>query len=460
MLKRLLFLMLLAIAASQTVLAQQPTPAWMGMRFKPVKDSLPPGMRAEEATGLWVLEVLGGTSAALKLEPGDRLLQLDEKLLQGGEDLRAALSGVQAGQKVKAEVMRRGKRLRLSGSAAGRPAEAGLRSTLLRTFAPYGSGKLAVLVNRSDRSGTTGKKPGLLFIPGYTCTSIENLDTTHPYRRVLQAFIDAGFTTLRIEKPGLGRSSGTKACSDCDLLEEIEAFRVGLNHLKSLPDIDTNQIFIFGHSMGGVIAPAIASGQNLAGVMVFGTTAKSWFEYQVEMNRVQTMLAKADPLEYENYCRTQSKIAYRYFIQKESLASIAADKTTDSILKATWEYDGKGRIFSRNAEYWRQIQDIPLLENWRDTKAPVLVLFGESDFQAFSLADHEQIAYTVNHYRPGTAIVIKFPNTDHYFAKSGSMQQAFDLFASQQYQRLFQLFNTDVTQAAVKWANEQLNKKP
>lgn len=450
-------LLLFLLLCSNTLQGQQAT-VWLGMRFQAVADSLPPDLPTKDAAGLWVKEVLGGTAAELKLRAGDRLIKLEEVPIKHPDELRQVVSGLKLGQQVKATLIRNGKTLVLTGKAVSRPAESGLRSTLERTFAPLGQGQLGVLINRPE--GPTSKRPGLLFIPGYTCTSIENLDTTHPYRRVLQAFIDAGFTTLRIEKPGLGRSIGTKACKDCDLLEEIEAFRVGLKQLKSLPDIDTNRIFIFGHSMGGVIAPAIANGQNLAGVMVFGTTAKSWFEYQVEMNRVQTMLAKADPLEYENYCRTQSKLAYRYFIQKESLSSLASDKSTDSLLKATWEYDGQGRIFSRNAEYWRQIQDIPLLENWRDTQAPVLVLFGESDFQAFSLADHEQIAYTVNHYRPGTATVVKFPNTDHYFAKSGSMQQAFDLYASQQYQRLFQLFNTDVTQAAVKWAKEHLNKKP
>lgn len=455
--KQLLVSLMLIFLFSISLYAQQSN-AWLGMRYRPVSDSLPPGLSPEKAKGLWVQEVLGGTSLSLKLQPGDRLLKLYNKELNTTEQLRQLMPTIPVGQDIKAEVIRQGKRVVLTGKAVARPAESGLRSTLERTTAPFGNGQLGVLINRP--AGSSGKRPALLFIPGYTCTSIENLDTTHPYRRILQGFIDAGYLTLRIEKPGLGRSTNTKACSECDLKEEIESFRVGLNYLKSLPDIDPNRIFIFGHSMGGVIAPAIAAGQKLAGIMVFGTTAKSWFEYQVEMYRLQIMLAKPDPMDYERICREQARVAYRYFIQKESLADMAKDPAIDSLLRTTWEYDGKGRISGRNAEFWRQIQDMPLLDNWKNALSPVLVMFGESDFQAFSLADHQQIAYTVNHYRPGTAKVVRFPETDHYFARSGSMQQAYDLFASQQYQRLFQLFNPEVSQSAVRWANEQPSIQP
>jgi hypothetical protein len=120
-------------------------------------------------------------------------------------------------------------------------------------------------------------------------------------------------------------------------------------------------------------------------------------------------------------------------------------------------YDGEGMIYSRNAEYWRQIQDVNHLENWKNTQAEVLVQFGESDFQAFSLADHEQIVWTVNFYRPGTAQLQTFPQTDHYYAKSGTMQEAFDKFANQQYQQLFQEFNFEVTESAVAWSQRVIS---
>jgi membrane-associated protease RseP (regulator of RpoE activity) len=92
MMKRFLLLILPALIFCGSSLAQQGG-VWMGMRFKPVVDSIPPGLDTSKATGLWVLEVLGGTSANLKLLPGDRLLSLNNQALKSADQLRQILAG-------------------------------------------------------------------------------------------------------------------------------------------------------------------------------------------------------------------------------------------------------------------------------------------------------------------------------------------------------------------------------
>jgi dienelactone hydrolase len=297
------------------------------------------------------------------------------------------------------------------------------------------------------------KMPAMLFVPGYTCSTIDELTNDHPYKRIIDAYVDAGYTTMRIEKSGLGDSKNTPSCESCDLMDEIENFEVGLKKLKSLSYVDTNQIIIVGHSMGGIIVPAISAKNNVAGVVVYGTTAKSWFEYQLEMYRVQNALAGMNPIEVEQSVVEQYDLNYRYFVQKESLEEMAKNAKADSVLRSVWGYDGKGKIYDRNAEYWRQIQDYPHLENWKNTTAKVLVQFGESDFQAFSKADHQQIVNTVNHFHPGNATLISYPSTDHYFAKSGTMQEAYDKFANGKIQQLFDEYNQEVGLSVVKWSN-------
>jgi hypothetical protein len=131
--------------------------------------------------------------------------------------------------------------------------------------------------------------------------------------------VDAGYVTLRIEKSGLGDSKNTPPCESCNLTDEIENFEAGLLKLKSLPYVDTNKIIIFGHSMGGIVAPALSSKHSVAGVIVFGTTAKSWFEYQLEMYRVQNALAGLNPLEVEQSVIDQYDLNYRFYGQRSSL---------------------------------------------------------------------------------------------------------------------------------------------
>jgi dienelactone hydrolase len=368
-------------------------------------------------SGCKVLQVARGTSVALQLQEEDLILKIGNSTFTSTDEFIRLFTGYSPGQEVQLTVLRGKKQLVLKAKAVARPYETDDNATVIYDEANYKGGQLRVIINKPFKEA---KMPAMLFIPGYTCSSIDELPPSHPYKRIVDAFVDAGYVTLRIEKSGLGDSKNTPPCESCDLLDEIENFEVGLRKLKSLPYVDTNQIIIVGHSMGGIVAPAISAKNQVAGVIVYGTTAKSWFEYQIEMYRVQNALAGMNPIEVEQSVLEQYDLNYRYFVKKEKLEDLAKDPKADSVLRTFWQYDGNGKIYSRNAEYWRQIQDYPHLENWKNTTAKVLVQFGESDFQAFSKADHQQIVNTVNYFHPGNATLMSYPSTDHYFAKSGT----------------------------------------
>jgi photosystem II stability/assembly factor-like uncharacterized protein/pimeloyl-ACP methyl ester carboxylesterase len=419
------------------------------------------GARVEYVTengisGCKVLQVARGTSVKLKLQEKDLIVKIGNSTFTSTEEFTQQFLTYAPNQEVQLTVLRKQKNLVLKAKALARPYETDDNATVIYDEVAYKGGQLRVIINKPFKEN---KMPAMLFIPGYTCSSIDELPNYHPYKRIVDAYVDAGYVTLRIEKSGLGDSKNTPPCGDCDLLDEIENFEVGLKKLKSLPYVDPNQIIIVGHSMGGIVAPAISAKNKVAGVVVYGTTAKSWFEYQIEMYRVQNELAGLNPIEVEQSVIAQYDVNYRYFVKKEKLEDIAKDSAADSILRNSWEYDGKGKIYSRNAEYWRQIQDYPHLQNWKNTTAKVLVQFGESDFQAFSKADHQQIVNTVNFFNPGNATLITYPSTDHYFAKSGTMQEAYNKFSNGQIQQLFDEYNQEVGLSAVKWSNEVIAKK-
>ena len=419
------------------------------------------GARLEYVTengisGCKVIQVVRGTSVALKLQEKDLILKIGDSTFTSVNAFIQQFLQYTPGQPVQLTIMRAKKKMTLKAKAVARPFETDDNATVIYDEANYKGGQLRVIINKPFKEN---KMPAMLFIPGYTCSSIDELTNDHPYKRIVDAYVNAGYVTLRIEKSGLGDSKNTPPCESCDLLDEIENFEVGLKKLKSLSYVDTGKIIIVGHSMGGIIAPALSAKHPVAGVIVYGTTAKSWFEYQLEMYRVQNALAGMNPIEVEKSVIEQYDLNYRYFVRKEKLEDIASDPKVDSVLRSTWEYDGKGKIFSRNAEYWRQIQDYPHLENWKNTTAKVLVQFGESDFQAFSKADHQQIVNTVNHFHPGNATLKTYALTDHFFAKSGTMQEAYNKFANRQIQQLFDEYNQEVGLSAVQWSNNVINNK-
>ena len=446
MFQKLSLLVLLIISLDVNAQLQR-KPIW-GARMEYVSEN--------GSSGCKVQQVSRGTSVALKLQEKDLILTIGDSTFTSTNNFINLFLNYLPNQEVKLTVLRDKKKITLKAKAVARPFEIDDNATVIYDEATYKGGQLRVIINKPFKEN---KMPAMLFIPGYTCSSIDDLPNNHPYKRIVDAYVDAGYVTLRIEKSGLGDSKNTSPCESCDLLDEIENFEAGLKKLKSLPYVDTNQIIVVGHSMGGIIAPAISAKHQVAGVVVYGTTAKSWFEYQIEMYRVQNALAGMNPIEVEQSVIEQYDLNYRYFVKKEKLEDLAKDPNVDSVLRATWEYNGKGKIYSRNAEYWRQIQDYPHLENWKNTTAKVLVQFGESDFQAFSKSDHQQIVNTVNYFNPGNATLMTYPSTDHYFAKSGTMQEAYDKFTNGKIQQLFDEYNNEVGLSAVRWSNEILSKK-
>ncbi|MEM0540993.1 alpha/beta fold hydrolase [Flavobacterium sp. j3] len=442
------FLLLLLGVISMNVSAQLERKPLLGARIEYVSEN--------GNSGCKVLQVIRGTSVALRLQENDLILKIGSQSFLSVDEFITHFLDFEPEKEIQLTVLRGKKKLNLKGKVIARPYEKDDNSTVIYDEVSYKSGQLRIIINKPFNKS---KMPAMLFIPGYTCNSIDDLPNNHPYKRIVDAYVDAGYVTLRVEKSGLGDSKDTPPCESCDLLDEVENFEVALKKLKSLPYVDSNQIIIVGHSMGGIIAPALSAKNQVAGVVVYGTTARSWFEYQLDMYRVQNALAGMNPIEVEKSVIAQYDLNYRFYVKKEKLEDIAKDPAADRILRTTWQYDGKGKIYSRNAEYWRQIQDYPHLENWKNTTAKVLVQFGESDFEAFSKADHQQIVNTVNFFNPGNATLMTYPSTDHYFAKSGTMQEAYNKFSNGQIQQLFDEYNQEVGLSAVKWSNEVLSKK-
>lgn len=453
--KKIKLIAILLLASCACFAQRLPRMGFLGTRIETVTEENYKSFSLPEPRGVRILEVITGTSKALGLMPDDIVMKINDVTMINHGQMVSYMASTREGDDITVEIMRKGKIKKLKGSVIGKPREFNPNAEIIYESVAFKNGRLSVIINKPH---VEGKLPAVLFIPGYTCSSVDNLPESNPYGRIVRAYSDAGYVVVRVEKSGLGDSQNTIDCSETDLIDEIESFTAGLLKLKSLPYVDTNSVFIWGHSMGGVIAPAIAAKHKVKGTIVYGTTSKSFFEYQLELNRLQEMLSKPDPLEYEKECRLSAQISYEYYIEKKKLEDIASTPEKLKILQTDWGYNGKDKIHDRNQEYWRQIVDYPLMESWKNTTGDVLVLYGGADFQAFSLPDHEQIVYTVNYYQPGKAKLVVFPDTDHYMAKSGSRQNSYDTFLSGNVQHLFDSFNFEVINKSIEWTNNLAGK--
>jgi uncharacterized protein len=452
--RSILFIILLLIP---TILFSQQLvrKGWFGARLDPISADDVKTLQLKNSDGLKIVQIVGGTAKALDLQVNDVLLSLNSQKFAFAKAIVKYMNSQKENGEVIASIIRNGKPLMLTNKIVGKPRETDKNCDIIYESIAYKGGKLSVIINKPRK---TGKLPAMLFIPGYTCNSIDALKESDPYGKIIRAYSNAGYVVMRVEKSGLGDCENTPDCSATDLYAEVANFEAGLRKLKTLNYVDTNNIFLFGHSMGGIVAPAISATNNVHGVIVFGTVINSFFEFQQGMNRLQFQLAHPEPIEYERKCRVLAEIMHEFYIEKKDLANIAKNKEKLEELKADWQYDGTNIIWGRNMEYWRQIQDFDLVTKWKNTTAKVLALHGGADIQSYSKAEPEQIVYTVNYYHPNNASLITFPETDHLFAKVGTQQKSSDLLLEAKYQELYEAYDVEVAKQSIAWSNAQIVK--
>jgi uncharacterized protein len=160
----------------------------------------------KEGAGCKVLRIAGGTSEALKLQKDDIITKIGKSSFNSSDEFVSEFMKYKTNDPLELKVIRGDKKITLKSKVVGRPFEVDDNAKVIYEQANYKDGQLRVIINKPY---VEGKLPAMLFIPGYTCSSIDNLPSYHPYKRIIDAYVDASFVTLRIEKSGLGDSKNT-----------------------------------------------------------------------------------------------------------------------------------------------------------------------------------------------------------------------------------------------------------
>jgi uncharacterized protein len=434
-----------AISPAQPI----PRKGWLNITTRDMNDSLRLATKATE--GLFVLSVgTGGTGERLGMKAGDVLTELHGVPVKVKEELKTIMSAVREGDPVTAKVIRKKKTVRLSGITAPVPGESSDAYEEYYDRVPFSGGFLSMIITKPAGEGPF---PVVYFIPGYMCYSLDNIGT-HPYGKIADLLTRKGLMVVRVEKSGEGSSINTPDCRSIGLWKEVEGFRAGLMKINTLPFADTNNIFIFGHSLGAMQAPLIAKGTGVKGIIIEGSSGDSWFEYILAMFRFQNPIMGSDPAENEEMIARSTPLLYRYLVLKENPAELAKTPSYDSILTEMMQYDHNGHIWDRHFTYWQELQDVNQPAGWRDCNARVLVMRGSGDLEAFSTEQHESIVKVVNHYHPGYASFVLLRNSDHAFCKSDTPEESYLNGQKKGYHR--EQFNEEVIGVVNEWVRKQV----
>lgn len=437
--KRILIILL---SISFNSIAQEPPrKAIMGLIGKPVTN----GIVTDSI-------IANSTFTGLQLQKGDTLIELNGNKITSMQVYGKVASEIRTGDPVEIKFIRNKKTISAKGKGIMRPYEQSDIADIQYDWVQFRGGALRAITRKPK--GKTNL-PAILLIPGYGCGSIENYSSSYN-GKLINEWIKAGYVVVTIEKSGLGDSYHCVPCAEADLVTDIDSFDAGYKYMESLPYVDKNKLIVWGHSMGGVIAPEVAKRHHPKAVMVFGATFRPWSEFLLEMHRIQKpLLEKQTYVETEAFMRKIQKIYYEFFILGKSPEQLFAIPEYKDLVASELGYKpGSNDMWGRHWRFWQQIDSLNLAQSWQAFDCPVLILHGETDYEQCSKADPLLMQQTVNAAHPGNATLIVVPQLDHFMMKSATWEEARDNFNSQQYNK--GNFNYQIAIETINWMQQHV----
>jgi dienelactone hydrolase len=283
--------------------------------------------------------------------------------------------------------------------------------------------RLRTLVTRPHDAA--GRLPAGLFVQWLSCDTIElDPDPDGGWSTMLaRVLTESGMLWQRTEKSGVGDSTGP-SCAQLDYETELEQHRAALRQLRARPDVDPQRVVVYGASMGSTFAPLLAADVDLAGVVVWGGGAVTWFERMLRFERNALELGGADAATLSGEMTARAAFFARYLLAGESPARIAAD---DATLGAVWPRivgTSSDSHYGRPFAFHQQAQRQNWAGAWSRVRAPVLALYGQYDWFE-SRASVELIATQAGRDASGSADFRELPQLDHHFTRYNSAHDAF-----------------------------------
>jgi pimeloyl-ACP methyl ester carboxylesterase len=282
----------------------------------------------------------------------------------------------------------------------------------------------------------TGPVPGILVVGGIGCYSVDVAASPQdPYMNLSHDVAKAGYATVRVEKSGVGDSQGPP-CAHVDFDAEVRGYRAALASMRSNAAIDPKRIYLFGHSIGSVIAPRLALEGGVAGIIVAEGVGRDWPEYEIRNLRRDLELDGSSAAETDRALIEKAQCMQKYMFDDLPEEQVEAQMPGCKVHNS---------VYPVSAWYMRQVAALNIIQPWPKLDVPVLLIYGTSDFET-ELADHERIADVVNAAHPTYATVVPITGMSHFLGQAATPQAAYA-----DYGKAIEPYDSQLSDAVINW---------
>jgi len=215
----------------------------------------------------------------------------------------------------------------------------------------------------------TGPVPAVVFVHGSGSSNMdEKVGKLTPFKDLAEGLAKHGIASIRYDKRSFAH--GFKMLRDKSLVitvkeETIDDAILAADILRKDSRIDSEKIFIIGHSMGGTLAPRIdAEGGDFKGLILMAGTPRRLEEVLIEQTEEAMMSMKGLT---KKLMEKQAKKISDMFDGLYELSDAEAKKK---------KVGGGTTLY-----YFKEMGEHDVSEYLAEIKKPMLIMQGEKDFQ-------------------------------------------------------------------------------
>src|SRR5262245_28791006 len=308
--------------------------ALFGAQLAPVTKEVRDRQKLDGDGGVVLEKIIPDTTAAEgEFQAGDVILAIGGVKVTGVPMFLQMIEEARAGGVLTLEVVRDGERVEKRVTLKEMPREKGDGYEVIYGSVTSHGARLRTIVTRPK---VDGRHPAVLLLQGgHTCFSIDNpVGAPFGFTWVARNLARRGYVTMRIERPGCGDSEGGPL-RDVDFDTELDGYKQGLRALKQLDFVDAANVFLFGHSQGGINAPLVAVEVPVRGIAVFGTVSGGGLEGMLGQRRRLAMLDGTNPADVDREVLAQARFWYPLLVEKKTPRAIREQHA--ELPKRVWE---------------------------------------------------------------------------------------------------------------------------
>lgn len=287
---------------------------------------------------------------------------------------------------------------------------------------------------RNDKAGVT--LAGTLTLPriGRPCPAVlliagsgpndrdESVFGHKPFLVLADHLTRQGIAVLRVDKRGVGKSTGTyDASTGEDFAEDVLA---GIVYLKSRSEIDAKKIGLIGHSEGGTLAPLAASQcKDVQYIVMMAGTGVNGEEILYEQG---ALVARAMGLKEEQVQRQLAMQKEMFAVLRNAVDSKSAEEQLRQIVMkdlsslSDEEREGaadamEAQVQRCNSKAFRYFLTYEPKEALKKVLVPTLVLNGALDLQVSPKQNLPVIEQALKDAGNKDFRIVEFPNINHLF---------------------------------------------